>query len=97
MAKNGITVIPTIRKSTDERSFDFYLEGEPKEGIVIISNMWANNTELINSFTEEYNTMTEQLEPTKIYVYGKNMNLKGNTEFIKTFAQGRFPKGEDDA
>lgn len=93
--KHGITVIPTIRKSTDERSGEFYLEGEPHNGIVIISNMWAGN--YMDGFMNEYCTMVNELNPKKIYVYGKEMDLPGNTEFIKSFAQARFPKGEKDA
>lgn len=89
---NGVTVIPTIRASTDDRSLEFYLEGEPKDGIVIISSMWATKSEeLKQSFLNEYNTMYDTLHPRKIFVYGKEIEgLRGNIEYIKTFTAKRW-------
>lgn len=87
---NGVTVIPTIRASTDPRSLEWYLEGEPAGGIVLISNMWTKTEETKDCFMREYSGMLERLEPTKVFVYGKKMELPGNVEFIETFAAKRW-------
>ena len=87
---NGVTVIPTIRASQDERSLDWYLEGEPKGGIVLISNMWTKTEENKACFLREYCGMMESLNPVKIFVYGKKMELDGNTDFIPTFTKKRW-------
>lgn len=87
---NGVTVIPTIRASQDERSLDWYLEGEPKNGIVLISDMWTKTDKTKDSFLREYSGMMEALNPIKVFVYGKNMELPGNVEFIQTFAAKRW-------
>lgn len=92
LQSHGITVIPTIRASTDPRSFDWYLEGEPHGGIVIISSMWATNTdELRECFIKEYETMYNTLKPCKVFVYGREIEgLSGNKEYIKSFSQKRW-------
>lgn len=83
---NGITVIPTIRSSTDERSLSWYLDGEPKNGIVLISSMWTGKGEIKTAFEKEYNTMFDMLTPSKVFVYGKEIHgLRGDVEFIKAF------------
>lgn len=87
---NGVTVVPTIRASQDERSLDWYLEGEPKGGIVLISNMWTKTEATKASFLREYSGMMDVLHPIKVFVYGKKMDLPGNTEFIQTFAAKRW-------
>ena len=88
---NGVTVIPTIRASRDERSLEWYLDGEPKEGIVIISSMWTGKDEDREYFMREYNGMIETLNPNKIFVYGNEVEgLQGNIEYIKSFTRGRF-------
>ena len=81
----GVNIIPTIRASTDERSFDFYLQGEPKNGIVTISSMWTNDENSLQYFLREYNTMYDTLKPIKVYLYGKKVDgLRGNIEIIET-------------
>ena len=87
---NGVTVIPTIRASQDERSLEWYLDGEPEGGIVLISNMWTKTSETKTGFLREYCGMIDTLNPTKVFVYGKKMDLPGNVEFIKTFAAKRW-------
>ena len=88
----GITVIPTVRASTDERSLNFFLDGEPKGGIVAISSMWATKSrELREYFLKEYNLMAETLNPCKVFVYGKKIDeLTGNVEYIENFTSKRF-------
>ena len=92
LQEHGVNVIPTIRASVDERSYEWYLDGEPKEGIVCISSMWATtNDEIYKSFLKEYNTMYETLKPIKIFVYGKPIEgLPGNIEYIESFAESRW-------
>ena len=89
LQSNGVTVIPTIRASADDRSLEWYLDGEPCGGIVLISTMWQKTFE---SMERAYNGMLETLKPKKIFVYGKEMELRGNVEFIKTFTASKWGK-----
>ena len=95
LQERGVNIIPCIRASTDERSLDFYLEGEPKGGIVAISSMWVNKSkELKYYFMREYNTMYETLKPSKILVYGTEIDgLKGDVEYIESFTSKRWKDG----
>jgi hypothetical protein len=92
LQSKGVTVIPTIRASTDERSLDFYLDGMPKNSIVLISNMWTSDKESKEYFKREYETMVNTLNPSKIFMYGKEMDLKENIEYIKTFTDKRWDR-----
>lgn len=93
MQEHGITVIPTIRASTDHRSFGFYLDGEPHGGAVLISSMWTKTDEQKKTFLEEFNTMYDTLNPSNIFLYGKQIDgLRGNITKIKTFTETRFKK-----
>ena len=96
LQEHGVTVIPTIRASTDPRSKEWYLDGEPSKSIVCISSMWATKDERQkNIFLDEYKTMYDTLKPTKIFVYGKLIEgLEGNIENIKSFGDKRW--GRDD-
>lgn len=89
----GVKVVPTIRASRDERSFEWYLDGEPKGGVVCISSMWTADEEARKYFIKEFNTMVETLKPEKVYVYGNEVEgLKGNIEYIQPFTRRRFDK-----
>lgn len=90
---NGVRVVPTIRASTDPRSLEWYLEGEPVGGIVLISNMWTKTEETKACFMREYQGMMDGLRPSRVIVYGKEMDLPGNVEFISTFAAKRWGRG----
>lgn len=92
--ERGVNIIPCIRASTDERSLDFYLDGEPRGGIVAISSMWVNKSkELKDYFMREYNLMYETLKPCKVLVYGTKIDgLKGNIEYIESFTSKRWGK-----
>lgn len=91
MQEYGVKVIPTIRASRDERSLDFYLDGEPSGGVVCISSMWTSDDEARAYFLREYETMRKTLKPEKIYVYGNEVEgLKGNIEYIQPFTRKRF-------
>ena len=92
---HGVTVIPTFRASTDERSFDWYLDGIPKGGIVIMSSMWTGDENTIDISKREYLTMKKLTRPKKVFIYGKdtgNMGIseKDNVEYIKNFTQKRW-------
>lgn len=92
MQEYGIKVIPTIRASRDERSFEWYLDGEPVGGVVAISSMWTSDKEAKEYFLREFNTMVETLKPTKIYVYGNEVEGLEfeNIEYIQPFTRKRF-------
>lgn len=89
---NGLTVIPTIRASTDPRSADFYLDGEPEGGIVSISTMWATTSGEI--LRKEFDRMMTRLKPSKVLVYGKMLDWIADygveTENIPTFTDRRW-------
>ena len=93
MQECGLTVIPTIRASTDERSFDWYLDGEPKHSIVAISTMWVKeNSENFPIWEREYQTMVDVLCPQKIFIYGdipNNVTHK-NVKRIESFSEKRW-------
>lgn len=94
----GITVIPTIRASSDPRSFDWYLDGEPEGGAVVISSMWSGDKEVQPIFEREYNTMFEKLHPNKVFLYGKEtIQLQGNIERIASFAESRWAGADKDS
>ena len=91
----GVTIIPTVRASTDERSLEWYLDGIPKEGIVMISSMWARDKEIRKFFKEkEYGIMLKKLNPCKVFLYGNDLSdeLEGNIEFVPSFTKKRFDR-----
>lgn len=89
----GLTVIPTIRASLDERSLEWYLDGEPEGGIVMISSMWTGDEESREYFMTEYNTMFDKLNPCKVFLYGREIEgLRGNIEHLKTFTAKKWGK-----
>ena len=87
MQENGVTVIPTIRCSTDERSLEFYLEGEPKGGIVAYSSMWIKEgNRNYDIAKKEWDGMIKTLKPSKVLVYGKVFDFMEGIE-IENIAQ----------
>ena len=94
--EHGITVIPTIRSSTDNRSMNFYLDGEPTYSIVMISSMWATTSEeMKQAFLKEYRHMMKKLNPSKVFVYGKQIDgVTGNVEYVQTFGDQRWNRGK---
>ena len=99
---NGVTVIPTIRSSTDKRSFEWYLDGIPKGGIVIMSSMWCDSRkdeEQNESDRYEYEHMKEVIQPKKIFIYGRKSEKMGildtdNVEYITNFSDSRWNNGK---
>ena len=95
---HGVTVIPTIRASTDERSFEWYLDGVPKGGIVIMSSMWTGDESTVDISQKEYLTMKKTIRPKKTFIYGGNtgnmgISDKDNIEYIKNFTSKRWENG----
>lgn len=95
---HGVTVIPTIRASTDERSLEWYLDGVPKGGIVIMSSMWTGDESTVDISQKEYLTMKKTIRPKKIFIYGDNtgnmgISDKDNIEYIKNFTSKRWENG----
>ena len=88
MQDHGITVIPTITGSGDDR-FDC-LQGEPKGGVLITSTMWTNsipgNYELD---TKLWDRVADELHPTHVFVYGPMQEYleQFNTTRIQQFTE----------
>lgn len=85
----GVTVIPTITASTDERSLSWFLDGEPHEGVVITSTMWTTSKQEKEYFKKMYDLMYDTLTPAKVLFYGKNKagDLRGDIECIPAFTE----------
>lgn len=90
----GITVIPTIRCSTDERSMDWYLDGEPEESIVAYSSMWIreDRPDIYEAGEKEFMTMIDTLHPQKVLVYGKTFPFMDGVDIerIEKFTEKRW-------
>ena len=88
----GITVVPTIRKSANVRAGKWWIDGEPKCGIIAISTMWNGDDHLRKVSIEEYKTVLKELMPVKILVYGKKDSYIKfeNVEIIETFSNKRW-------
>lgn len=90
---NGITVIPTIRGSTDERSKEWWLDGEPRGGIILVSEMWSAKQNDAETSREANDEIIEKLDPCKWFVYGsgnKEIYDGMNVEWISTFTEKRW-------
>lgn len=79
----GLTVIPTISWS-DESSFEWCFDGEPKHSIVAVSNIGCvrsnKNHEL---FMRGYEEMLKRLEPSLVLFYAhKIYDYPGNVRYI---------------
>ena len=90
LQERGVKIVPTIRASRDERSLEWYLDGEPKGGVVCISSMWTHEEDSKEYFLKEFNTMKKELKPEKIFVYGREVEEIKNVEYIQTFTRKRF-------
>lgn len=68
----GLTVIPTIRASTDPRSLEWFTDGEPVGGVVAYSSMWVreDRPEIYDASKAEWDLMIERLRPMTVIVYG---------------------------
>lgn len=89
----GITVIPTIRSSTDTRSLEWYLDGEPRGGIVAYSSMWVrtDRKDIYQAAEAEYSGMMQTLKPSQVIVYGKKFDFMGDeVATIEKFTDKRW-------
>ena len=80
--EHGITVIPTIRSSTDRRSLSWYLDGEPKGAIIIYSTMWGKSSveRIQEAFRIEWSKIVKTLKPVKTFVYGEILPIMLSAE-----------------
>lgn len=88
--ENYVTVVPTVRASTDERSFEWFLDGEPKNGIIAYSSMWTKkDTATYDYSKKEWDLMIETLKPKKVLVYGEIFDFMNGVEIeqIETFTK----------
>ena len=94
LQEKGVTVIPTIRSSTDQRSLNWYLDGEPHDSIVIYSSMWETKNVFGVSNEKEWKKMIKTLNPKKVFVYGEiNDTIKKSgvpIEHVDTFTDKRW-------
>lgn len=81
---NGLTVIPTICWS-DEESFEWCFDGEPKHGVVAVSNVGCVKSQKIrNAFMLGYNEMLKRLKPSMVLLYAHTfIEYPGNVKYIK--------------
>lgn len=71
----GVTVIPTVGWS-DESSFEWCFDGEPRESIVAVcSRGCANSKANTEAFNKGFLAMMETLNPTKVLCFGKYMDI----------------------
>lgn len=79
----GLTIIPTISWS-DESSFEWCFDGEPKHSVVAVSNIGCvRSPKNHKAFLRGYNEMLKRLEPSLIFVYAhKIYDYPGNVKFI---------------
>jgi hypothetical protein len=87
---NGICVIPTISWS-DEKSYKWCFDGEPKNSIVAVSNVGCMNCkESKDLFMKGYNKMLEVLNPKLVILFAQKLdNYKGNIHVVDV---NRFKK-----
>lgn len=85
---HGIEVIPTICWS-DESSFEWCFDGEPKGGTVAVSSVGTqNNMEARETFLNGYSEMIKRLEPETVIFYGTiPQECYGNIVRVKAFQE----------
>lgn len=98
LQENGVTVIPTIRAASDEKSFEYCFDGEPENSIVMYSAQWTQNKANREISQKEYDEMIKRLNPSKIFVYQNSdkewLDFRGwNIEKVKMFRQSHW-RGE---
>lgn len=89
--EHGIKVVPTIRASKDERSLKWFLDGEPRHGVILMSTMWTK-PEYRDDDILFVNKIKSILHPTKVLLYGKQLDyLEGDEyEYIESFTQKKW-------
>lgn len=81
--EHGVKVVPSINWS-DEESFDWCFDGEPRNSIVAVSNVGCMKNETYRqNFMKGYNKMLEVLQPSKVLMFcQKKDDYNGNVEYI---------------
>lgn len=79
----GLTVIPTISWS-DESSFEWCFDGEPKHSIVAVSNIGCvRSPKNHEAFMKGYKEMLKRLEPSLVLFYAhKIYDYPGDVKYI---------------
>lgn len=83
--KKDITIKTTIRCSTDKKSLEWFLDGEPTGSPVAYSTMWLreDREEIYNAGKKEFEAMIKGLNPSQIIVYGNIVPfMKGHEDKI---------------
>ena len=82
----GLTVIPTVSWS-DESSFEWCFDGEPKHSVVAVSNVGsARGEKQYRNFMVGYEKMLEVLQPTLVLMFAyKIKDYPGNVRFIQSY------------
>lgn len=80
----GLTVIPTICWS-DEESFEWCFDGEPKNSVVAVSNIGCvRSPKNHEAFMLGYEEMLKRLNPKLVLFYAHKINdYPGNIQYIK--------------
>lgn len=87
MVHHGVKVIPTVGWSTPE-SFEFCFEGIPKWSVVAVSAVGVlRDKEAASMFARGLSESVDQLEPTKILVYGKLPDIVNRDNYDENLFQ----------
>ena len=92
LQENGVNVIPTVRRASDEKVKDWWLEGEPKNSVIITSSMWAFRDSLEEN-QSDYDSLLEKLNPKHVFLYGQEvegLDLHGIATLVKPFSEQRW-------
>ena len=91
----GIKVIPTISWS-DESSFDWCFDGEPSDGMVAVSTVGTQGSQIAAQYFENgYNEMKRRLNPSQIVLYGSIPKCCENDNIIPVKAfQSKWRESE---
>lgn len=85
--ENGITVVPTVTWSTDAGSLEWFLDGIPRESVIITSTMWTHTNEQLEEFKKGWDIIVDKLNPSLVLTYGDPLECMSNVE---TRAVARF-------
>jgi hypothetical protein len=77
---HGMTVIPTITRSSDADSLEWFLDGVPDGGIVMTNSNWTNTDEEIAEFMKGWDRLIQERHPRKVLIYGRVLDCMTGTE-----------------
>lgn len=99
--EQGLTVIPTLRSSSDARSLEWCFDGEPVGGVIADSSMWQreSNAELFEKGKTAWKLMIERLKPKAVILYGKQQSYMDDVEVIPitSFSRNWFKDRDEQA